>query len=93
MEGFNPPPAFRKGETSCFAAERRGTRVSIRPPPFGRGKRRSGRAQGAEIEFQSAPRLSEGGNLSLLLWWRAVGSFNPPPAFRKGETWGRLNNV
>ncbi len=39
LSSFNPPPAFRKGETQKHGLKStHRTRVSIRPPPFGRGK-------------------------------------------------------
>ena len=60
--------------------------VSIRPPPFGRGKRECLGRKSSLSWFQSAPRLSEGGNVIPLIESSHHDSFNPPPAFRKGET-------
>ena len=59
---FNPPPAFRKGETTGLTCNVHPVNVSIRPPPFGRGKPLIGEAAVPDVQFQSAPRLSEGGN-------------------------------
>ena len=109
--GFNPPPAFRKGETAAGLRTEPHACVSIRPPPFGRGKpihpvshhgsrnvsiRPPPFGRGKPVpfltfttrpgEFQSAPRLSEGGNAALIRLQTSMQSFNPPPAFRKGET-------
>ena len=60
--------------------------VSIRPPPFGRGKRECLGRKSSLSWFQSAPRLSEGGNVIPLIESSHHVSFKPTPAFRKGET-------
>ncbi len=67
--------------------------VSIRPPPFGRGKRILNNRGASIISFQSAPRLSEGGNSIRTSLSPTDQSFNPPPAFRKGETLCVLGRV
>ena len=80
------PPPFGRGKPGCRMRCLRADIVSIRPPPFGRGKRFSAYLKTVPFEFQSAPRLSEGGNLFCSHFTGVFRCFNPPPAFRKGET-------
>ena len=56
------PPPFGRGKR--HHNHWRGTlrNVSIRPPPFGRGKPTLAEVNATTAGFQSAPRLSEGGN-------------------------------
>ncbi len=65
--GFNPPPAFRQGGTTSGFDTRPGEGVSIRPPPFGKGELVENGLTLPAKEFQSAPRLSARGNITLLL--------------------------
>ena len=80
------PPPFGRGKHCCRNGDINHVCVSIRPPPFGRGKPTTVSDAVNADWFQSAPRLSEGGNVGRLGLLPATPSFNPPPAFRKGET-------
>ena len=80
------PPPFGRGKPQRQATAGLSTVVSIRPPPFGRGKRFDSILPRPPVLFQSAPRLSEGGNGKFRVRVSLAACFNPPPAFRKGET-------
>ena len=90
---FNPPPAFRKGETLDLISLPSGSLVSIRPPPFGRGKR--GRAVGCDRGLAVSirpPPFGRGKLAGKVNINQTPFGFNPPPAFRKGETrWYDVN--
>ena len=89
---FNPPPALGPGETRAMFDKPRGSRVSIRPRLWGRGKRRRDQhREHVPNGFNPPPALGPGetgSNLSVSLRGRC---FNPPPALGPGETLQRLD--
>ena len=78
------PPPFGRGKRNRHVAKYRRLQVSIRPPPFGRGKLNSDRYRSGTVVFQSAPRLSEGGNAFPRVGLQPFRMFQSAPRLSEG---------
>ena len=83
---FNPLPSPKQGETGELYSYGLNSQVSIRSPHRSKGRRSLAQSPRVRLLFQSAPLTEARGDRSGMDEQAKLGSFNPLPSPKQGET-------